>query len=115
MHSFLHLHLKFAKSATRAHKNFFRDKKQGYKNNTELFVDYFKFDFKNGPKKLKAKNHEKMHKNENSQNSPTCLALAFFTGICLSFADHQGIRNQHKILRFLILTLIFFPKVFLGP
>jgi hypothetical protein len=48
-------------------------------------------------KKLKAKNHEKMHKNENTSNSHRFLALAFFRGICLS--RHQRIWNQHKILR----------------
>ncbi len=47
--------------------------------------------------KLKAKNHEKMHKNEKTQNSQSFLALAFFRGICLS--RHQRIWNQHKILR----------------
>ena len=39
-----------------------------------------------------------MHKNENTQNSHSFLALAFFRGICLS--RHQRIWNQHKILRF---------------
>jgi hypothetical protein len=34
--------------------------------------------FKNAPKKSKAKNHEKKHKNENSQNSHRFLAKAFF-------------------------------------
>jgi hypothetical protein len=44
------------------------------------------------------KKHEKMHKNENTQNWHSFLALAFFRGICLS--RHQQILNQHKILRF---------------
>jgi hypothetical protein len=39
--------------------------------------------------KLKAKYHEKMHENENTQNSHSFLALAFFKGICLS--RHQRI------------------------
>ncbi len=39
-----------------------------------------------------------MHKNENTQNWHSFLALAFFRGICLS--RHQQILNQHKILRF---------------
>jgi hypothetical protein len=30
------------------------------------------------PKKSKAKNHEKLHENENSQNSHSFLAKAFF-------------------------------------
>ncbi len=51
-----------------------------------------------------------MHKNENSQNSHSFLALAFFRGFCLS--RHQRIWNQHKILRFLIPILVFFKKIF---
>jgi hypothetical protein len=39
-----------------------------------------------------------MHKNENTQNSHSFLALAFFRGICLG--QHQRIWNQHKILRY---------------
>ncbi len=39
-----------------------------------------------------------MHKNENTQNSHSFLAPAFFRGICLR--RHQQIWNQHKILRF---------------
>ncbi len=39
-----------------------------------------------------------MHKNKNTPNSHSFLALAFFRGICLSW--HQRIRNQHKILHF---------------
>jgi hypothetical protein len=39
-----------------------------------------------------------MQKNENTQNSQSFLALAFFRGIRLS--RHQRILNQHKILRF---------------
>jgi hypothetical protein len=49
-------------------------------------------------KKLKAKNHEKMNKNEKTQNLHSFLALVFFRGVCLS--RHQRIWNQHKILRF---------------
>jgi hypothetical protein len=47
--------------------------------------------FKNAPNKreLKAKNREKMYKNENTQNSHSVLALAFFRGICMS--RHQRI------------------------
>jgi hypothetical protein len=47
-----------------------------------------------------------MQKNENTPNSDSFLALAFFRGICLS--RHQRIWNQHKILRFLIPIKIFF-------
>ncbi len=50
--------------------------------------------------KVKSKNHEKILNNENTQNSISFLAIAFFTGICLS--RHQRIWNQHKILRFLV-------------
>ncbi len=39
--------------------------------------------------KLKAKNHEKMHKRENTPNLHSFLALAFFRDICLS--RHQRI------------------------
>ena len=39
--------------------------------------------------KLKAKNHEKMHKIENTQNSHSFLALAFFRGICLKVHKHE--------------------------
>ncbi len=54
-----------------------------------------------------------MHKNENTQNSHSFLALAFFRGICLS--RHQRIWNQHKILRFLdILIYWYFSKKFWG-
>ena len=49
-----------------------------------------------------------MHKNENTQNSHSFLAVAFFKGICLS--RHQRIWNQHKILRFFIPITIFFKK-----
>ncbi len=61
-------------------------------------------------KSKKPKNHEKMHKNENTQNSPSFLVLAFFRGICLSW--HQRIWNQHKIQHFFIPILIFFKKKF---
>jgi hypothetical protein len=54
-----------------------------------------------------------MHKNENTQNSHSFLALAFFRGICLS--RHQRILNQHKILRFFDThNYIFQQKIFLG-
>jgi hypothetical protein len=54
-----------------------------------------------------------MHKNENTQNSHSFLALAFFRGICLS--RHQRIWNQHKILRFFDTHIdIFQEKNFLG-
>jgi hypothetical protein len=50
-----------------------------------------------------------MHKNENTQNSHSFLALAFF--ICLS--RHQRIWNQHKILRFFDTHIdIFQEKIF---
>jgi hypothetical protein len=58
----------------------------------EFYAD-FKFvdaGFQKCPsQKLKAKNHEKMHKNENTQNLHSFLALAFFRGIFLS--PHQRI------------------------
>ncbi len=54
-----------------------------------------------------------MHKNENTQNSHSFLALFFFRGICLS--RHQRIWNQHKILRFFDTHIdIFQEKIFLG-
>ncbi len=54
-----------------------------------------------------------MHKNKNSQNSHSFLALAFFRDICLS--RHQRIWNQHKILRFFDTHIdIFQEKNFLG-
>ncbi len=49
-----------------------------------------------------------MHKNKNTQNSHSFLALAFFRGICLR--RHQRIWDQHKVLRFLIPVLIFFTE-----
>ncbi len=49
-----------------------------------------------------------MHKNENTQNSHSFLALAFFRGICLS--RHQQIWIQHKILRFFDTHIDTFPK-----
>ncbi len=49
-----------------------------------------------------------MHKNENTKNSHSFLALDFSRGICLS--RHQRIWNQQKILRFLLPILIFFKK-----
>ncbi len=53
-----------------------------------------------------------MHKNENTQNSHSFLALAFFRGICLS--RHQRIWN-HKILRFFDTHIdIFQQKIFWG-
>ncbi len=58
--------------------------------------------------KLKAKNHEKMHKIENTQNLHSFLALAFFRGICLS--RHQRIWNQHKILRFFYTHIDIFQE-----
>ena len=55
----------------------------------------------------------KMHKNENTQNSHSFLALAFFRGI--SESRHQQIWNQHKILRFFDTHIdIFQEKKFLG-
>jgi hypothetical protein len=54
-----------------------------------------------------------MHKNENTQNSHSFLALAFFRGICLS--RHQRIWNQQKILRFFYTHHdIFQEQIFLG-
>ena len=50
-----------------------------------------------------------MHKIENTQNSHSFLALAFFRAICLS--RHQRIWNQHKIMRFFIPILIFLKKI----
>jgi hypothetical protein len=68
---FSHLHLKYAKSAIMTQKIFFLEKYQyGYQKNPEFYVE--------------AKNHEKMHKNENTQNLHSFLALTFFRGICLS-------------------------------
>ncbi len=89
------MHFKIAKSAIMTQK-FFCLKKQkyqyGYQKNAEFYAD-FKFvdaGFQKYPyQKLKAKNHEKMHKNENTQNSHSLLALAFIRGICLS--RHQRI------------------------
>jgi hypothetical protein len=43
--------------------------------------------FKNAPSKLKAKNHEKMGKTQNTQNSHSFLAIVFFQGIFQS--QHQ--------------------------
>jgi hypothetical protein len=63
-------------------------------------------------KKFKAKNHEKMRKNENTNILHRFLAIAFFRGICLS--RHQRIVNQQKILRFFTSKLIFFTKKFFG-
>jgi hypothetical protein len=54
-----------------------------------------------------------MHKNENTQNSLSFLALAFFRGICLS--RNQRILNQRKILRFFDTHIdIFQQKKILG-
>jgi hypothetical protein len=53
-----------------------------------------------------------MHQIENTQNSHSFLALAFFRGICLS--RHQRIRNQHKILRFLVTHVDILKKKFFG-
>ncbi len=50
-------------------------------------------------KEVKSKNHEKMGKNENSQNSHSFLAIAFIRDNCLS---------RHQC--FFILVLIFFTK-----
>ncbi len=51
-----------------------------------------------------------MHKNENTQNSHSFLALAFFRGICLS--RHQRIWIQHKILRFFDTHIDIFQENF---
>jgi hypothetical protein len=69
-------------------KHFFLEKYQyGYQINAEFYAD-FKFvdaGFQKCPwQKLKAKNNEKIHKNENAPNLHSFLALAFFSGICLS-------------------------------
>ncbi len=54
-----------------------------------------------------------MHKNENTQNSHSFLALAFFRGI--SESRHHRIWNQHKILRYFDTHIdIFQEKNFLG-
>jgi hypothetical protein len=63
--------------------------------------------------KVKSKKPQKMHKNENTQNSHSFLALAFYRGIWLSW--HQRTWNQHKILRFFDTHFdIFQEKIFLG-
>jgi hypothetical protein len=49
-----------------------------------------------------------MHKNENTQNSHSFLALAFFRGICLS--RHRRVWGRHGILRFLMPVLVVFGK-----
>jgi hypothetical protein len=50
-------------------KKIFLEKYQyGHQKNAEFHADF---------KKLKAKNHEKMHKNKNTQNSNSFLAIAF--------------------------------------
>ncbi len=55
-----------------------------------------------------------MHKNENTQNSYSFLALPFFRGTFLS--RNQRIWNQRKILRFFDTHIdIFQEKIFLGP
>ncbi len=103
---FSHLHLKYAKSAIMTQKFLSWKISIWVSKNAEFYAD-FKFvdaGFQKCPKqKLKAKNHEKMHKNENTQNSHGFLDLAFFRGICLS---------RHKILRFLKPLLTFFKKIF---
>jgi hypothetical protein len=90
---FSHLHLKYAKSAIMTQKMFFLKKYQyGCQINAEFYADFKDIDagFQKCPQqKLKAKNHEKMHKNENTPNSHSFLALDFFRGICLS--RHQRI------------------------
>jgi hypothetical protein len=54
-----------------------------------------------------------MHKNENTQNLQSFLALTFFRGICLN--RHQRIWNQHKIRRFSDTHIVIFQeKIFLG-
>jgi hypothetical protein len=98
-------------------KNFFFEKYHyGYQKNAEFYADFKFIDAgfqKCSQQKLKAKNHEKMHKIENTQKSHSFLALAFFRGICLS--RHQWIWNQHKILRFFDThNDTFQEKIFLG-
>jgi hypothetical protein len=64
----------------------------GIKKTQNFFADFKFVDAgfqKCSLQKLKAKNHEKMHKNENTQNSHSFLALAFLRGICLR--RHQRI------------------------
>jgi hypothetical protein len=66
MYSFFsHVHVKYGKTP----KKFFLKKfNMGIKKNAEFHADF---------KKLKAKNHEKIHKNKNTQNSNSFLAIAF--------------------------------------
>ena len=81
MYSFFAFAFKVCKKCYYDPKKFFLEKYQyRYQKNAEFYAD-FKFvdaGFQKSPQqKLKAKNHEKMHKNENTQNSHSFLALAF--------------------------------------
>ena len=63
--------------------------------------------------KVKSKKpRKKTHKNQNTQNSHSFLALTFFRGICLS--RHQRIWNQHEILRCLVTHFDIFKKKIFG-
>ncbi len=100
---FLAFAFKIAKSAIMTQTIFFlKNINTGIKNtqNFMLISNSLMPAFWNAPNKLKAKNHEKMHKNEKTQNSHSFLALAFFRGICFSI----------KFCVFLIPILIFFKK-----
>ncbi len=50
---------------------------RGYQKNAKFYADFKFVDAGFQVKKLKAKNHGKMHKIENTQNSHSFLALAF--------------------------------------
>ncbi len=51
---------------------------------------------------------KKMHKNENTQNSHSFLALAFLGGICLG--RHRRIWDRRRVLRFFVPVLVFFGR-----
>ncbi len=111
---FSHLHFKNAKSAIITQKKFFLQIiNMGIKKLRILCwfqIRWCRLSEMTLTKVKSKKNHEKMHKNENTQNLHSFLGPTFFRGICLS--RHQRIWNQHKILGFFIPILIFFKKKF---
>ncbi len=110
---FSHLHFRYGKSAIMTQKIFFlKYIKMGIKKHRILYWFQIRWPQLSEMPLTKVKSKKPRKNSQNTQNSHSFLALAFFRGICLS--RHQWIRNQHKILHFLIPILIFFKKNFFG-
>jgi hypothetical protein len=81
MYSFLHLHLKYTKSAIMTQKKIFlKNINMGIKKTQNFHADFkFACQLSKYPLKVKSKKPRKICKNEITQNLNSFLAIAFFT------------------------------------